>query len=130
MARNHAAKWSQQELPDSHGPFGSKHKKPSYPCQDNYGNTVKRVLKVLKKQGWISPAFLALNFQNFSKARCGSVEPLFGVDRTGWIWPYVFATFVIPYMSVNKMENLYKKPNLLHSLSDIYVFYNACISEI
>jgi len=37
----------------------------------------------------MSPAFFGLEFQNFSKASFDSVESLLGVDRIGWIWPYV-----------------------------------------
>ena len=33
-------------------------------------------------------------------------------------------------MSANKMENLNKKINLLLLLSDMWVVYNSCISEI
>ena len=33
-------------------------------------------------------------------------------------------------MSVNKMENLHKEPDLLFLLSDIQVVYNSCISEV
>ena len=33
-------------------------------------------------------------------------------------------------MSVNKMENLYKKPNLLLLLNDMQAVYNSCISEL
>jgi hypothetical protein len=33
-------------------------------------------------------------------------------------------------MSVNKMENLYKKPNLMLLLSDMQVVYKGYIGEI